>query len=43
LGGGDDADGLHGGLATLAKSQLEILKNKYSSVFEEPTYPVDRS
>jgi hypothetical protein len=30
-------------MASLAKEQLEILKNKYSSVFEEPSYPVDRS
>lgn len=43
LGGGDDADVQHGQLDYLAKSQLEVLKNKYSSVFEEPQYPVDRS
>jgi hypothetical protein len=26
----------------LAKEQLEILKYKYSSVFQEPVYPVNR-
>lgn len=32
-GGGDDADVAHGDLSQLAKQQLEVLKQKYSSVF----------
>ena len=43
LGGGDDADAVSGGMDDLAKAQLDHLKQKYSSVFSEPPYPVDRS
>jgi hypothetical protein len=43
LGGGDDADGVHGTISNIAKTQLEVFKSKYSSVFEDPAYPVDRS
>jgi hypothetical protein len=43
LGGGDDADADSGSLEDTAKLQLEKLKSKYSSVFSEPSYPVDRS
>ena len=43
LGGGDNADEERGNLGDLAKQQLDMLKQKYASVFETPTYPVDRS
>ena len=43
LGGGDDKDGERGELDKLAESELSRLKTKYSDVFSEPTYPIDRS
>ena len=43
LGGGDDKDGDRSGLEQLAESELSRLKNQYSDVFGEPSYPIDRS
>ena len=43
LGGGDDADQNVGQFSQLAQQQMQCLQSKYSSVFSEPTYPVDRS
>jgi hypothetical protein len=40
-GGNDDVDVL--AYESLAVQELENLKSKYSSVFLEPVYPVDRS
>ena len=42
-GGGDDVDVVHGSYEQLAKDELEHLKCKYPTVFEDPVYPVDRS
>ena len=43
LGGGDDKDGQRGELQQLADSELQRLKNQYSDVFADPSYPIDRS
>ena len=42
-GGDGDNAAAHGTLAALAESELKRLKCDYSTVFAEPTYPVDRS
>ncbi len=42
-GGDGDVAAAHGDLSTLAEAELSRLKREYSSVFSEPTYPVDRS
>ncbi len=42
-GGDADGEAAHGDLSTLADRELKRLKAKYSSVFSEPSYPVDRS
>ncbi len=42
-GGDGDKEAAHGDLATLADRELARLKGKYSSVFADPVYPVDRS
>ena len=43
LGGGDDKDGERGDLHPVAQQQLDRLKQRYSTVFSDPTYPIDRS
>lgn len=41
-GGDPDADVAHGKFGTLAENELQRLKKQFSSVFEEPKYPVQR-
>ncbi len=40
---GDSVGDSHGKFSSLADSMIKVLKKKYGSVFEEPTYPIDRS
>ena len=40
---GDSIGDSHGNFEGLAQSMIELLKQKYGTVFTEPQYPIDRS